>query len=123
MSYFYKKTLFLASNATVPMLLSYVRSVPNGTELGDFLALDLGGTNFRVLHIQIVGNETIMTSKIFIIPEKLKKRTGKEVFFCISFRFYFTFVRILFNFKKTTFFYFFYLKILSSFLKNNFNSL
>lgn len=62
------------------MLPSYVRSLPNGSEQGDFLALDLGGTNFRVLHIQIVGQETIMNSKIFIIPEQLMKRTGKEVF-------------------------------------------
>lgn len=63
------------------MLLSYVRSLPNGTEQGDFLALDLGGTNFRVLHIQIEGDETTMTSKIFIVPEQLMKKTGKEVLF------------------------------------------
>ena len=35
------------------MFPTYVRSIPDGTERGDFLALDLGGTNFRVLWVQI----------------------------------------------------------------------
>lgn len=32
----------------VKMLLTFVHSIPNGTEEGDFIALDLGGSNFRV---------------------------------------------------------------------------
>lgn len=40
--------LFIADkSATVRMLPTYVRAVPNGTETGNYLALDLGGTNFR----------------------------------------------------------------------------
>ena len=35
----------------VKMLITYVHSLPNGSEEGDFLALDLGGSNFRVLLI------------------------------------------------------------------------
>ncbi len=35
----------------VKMLITYVHSLPDGTEKGDFLALDLGGSNFRVLLI------------------------------------------------------------------------
>lgn len=35
----------------VKMLVTYVHSMPDGTEEGDFLALDLGGSNFRVLLI------------------------------------------------------------------------
>ena len=35
----------------VKMLVTYVHSLPNGSEEGDFLALDLGGSNFRVLLI------------------------------------------------------------------------
>ena len=35
----------------VKMLITYVHSMPDGTEEGDFLALDLGGSNFRVLLI------------------------------------------------------------------------
>ena len=32
----------------VKMLLTFVHSIPNGTENGEFLALDLGGSNYRV---------------------------------------------------------------------------
>ncbi len=35
----------------VKMLVTYVHSLPDGSEEGDFLALDLGGSNFRVLLI------------------------------------------------------------------------
>lgn len=35
----------------VKMLITYVHALPDGTEEGDFLALDLGGSNFRVLLI------------------------------------------------------------------------
>ena len=35
----------------VKMLVTYVHSLPDGSEEGDFLAIDLGGTNFRVLRI------------------------------------------------------------------------
>ena len=37
--------------AVVKMFITYVHSLPDGTEEGDFLALDLGGSNFRVLQI------------------------------------------------------------------------
>ena len=37
----------------VKMLITYVHSLPDGTEKGDFLALDLGGSNFRVLLISM----------------------------------------------------------------------
>ncbi|KAG9156501.1 hypothetical protein Leryth_024410 [Lithospermum erythrorhizon] len=39
------------------MLLSYVHSLPTGNEKGLYYALDLGGTNFRVLRVQLGGNE------------------------------------------------------------------
>uniref|UniRef100_A0A8C9NIA3 Phosphotransferase n=1 Tax=Serinus canaria TaxID=9135 RepID=A0A8C9NIA3_SERCA len=42
------------ASASVRMLPTYVNHTPDGTEKGDFLALDLGGTNFRVL---VVGWE------------------------------------------------------------------
>ena len=32
---------------------TYVRELPSGCEVGKFLALDLGGTNFRVVVIDI----------------------------------------------------------------------
>ena len=35
----------------VKMLLTFVHSLSNGSENGEFLALDLGGTNYRVWKI------------------------------------------------------------------------
>lgn len=74
-----------ASTAAVKMLPSYVRSVPNGTEQGSFLALDLGGTNFRVLLIEIDGHKSSMTSKIFRVPDHFMRGTGETLFDHIAF--------------------------------------
>lgn len=41
------------AESPIKMLPTYVRAIPDGSEKGDFLALDLGGTNFRVLKISI----------------------------------------------------------------------
>jgi len=59
---------------------TYVRAVPDGTENGDFLALDLGGTNFRVLLINLNGMEVKMESKIFIIPQHIMLGSGEQLF-------------------------------------------
>ena len=40
-------------NATVKCFPTYVPQLPSGKETGKFLALDLGGTNFRVVVIDI----------------------------------------------------------------------
>ncbi|KAL9687070.1 hypothetical protein QQ045_031466 [Rhodiola kirilowii] len=37
------------------MLLTFVDSLPDGSEKGTYYALDLGGTNFRVLRVQLGG--------------------------------------------------------------------
>ncbi|KAJ0971417.1 hypothetical protein J5N97_019376 [Dioscorea zingiberensis] len=39
------------------MLISYVDNLPTGHEKGLFYALDLGGTNFRVLRVQLGGKD------------------------------------------------------------------
>ncbi|KAL2092192.1 hypothetical protein ACEWY4_011990 [Coilia grayii] len=71
------------SNATVKMLPTYVRSTPNGTEQGDFLALDLGGTNFRVLLVRVRSGKkqrVEMHNKIYAIPQDIMQGTGEELF-------------------------------------------
>uniref|UniRef100_A0A0M3IUH1 Phosphotransferase n=1 Tax=Ascaris lumbricoides TaxID=6252 RepID=A0A0M3IUH1_ASCLU len=62
------------------MLPSYLRSGPNGTEEGDFLALDLGGTNFRVLLVRLDGKDAKMEGRIFRLPEHIIKGTGTGLF-------------------------------------------
>uniref|UniRef100_A0AAY4D7J7 hexokinase n=1 Tax=Denticeps clupeoides TaxID=299321 RepID=A0AAY4D7J7_9TELE len=77
--------------ATVKMLPTFVRSTPDGTENGDFLALDLGGTNFRVLLVRIRSGKrrsVEMHNKIYAIPIEVMQGTGEELFdhivYCIS---------------------------------------
>ncbi len=51
-------------------------------ENGDFLALDLGGTNFRVLLVKIRSGKrrTVeMHNKIYAIPLEVMQGTGEEV--------------------------------------------
>lgn len=51
-------------------------------EHGDFLALDLGGTNFRVLLVKIRSGKkrTVeMHNKIYAIPIEIMQGTGEEV--------------------------------------------
>ncbi|PNI75591.1 HKDC1 isoform 2 [Pan troglodytes] len=68
--------------ATVRMLPTYVCGLPDGTEKGKFLALDLGGTNFRVLLVKIrSGRRSVrMYNKIFAIPLEIMQGTGEELF-------------------------------------------
>jgi hexokinase len=47
-------------------------------ERGNFLALDLGGTNFRVLLIRLEGGKAKITSKIYSVSEDLMTGLGSE---------------------------------------------
>ncbi|CAF1218651.1 unnamed protein product [Didymodactylos carnosus] len=68
-------------NAVVKMFPTYVRSTPDGSEVGQVLALDLGGTNFRVLLINLLGHAQInLTSKIFVIPQSIMLGEGMNLF-------------------------------------------
>lgn len=51
-------------------------------EKGDFLALDLGGTNFRVLLVRVrngMRRGVEMHNKIYSIPLEVMQGTGEEV--------------------------------------------
>uniref|UniRef100_A0A8C0NMZ7 Hexokinase-2 n=1 Tax=Canis lupus familiaris TaxID=9615 RepID=A0A8C0NMZ7_CANLF len=69
--------------ASVKMLPTFVRSTPDGTEHGEFLALDLGGTNFRVLRVRVTDNglqKVEMENQIYAIPEDLMRGSGTQLF-------------------------------------------
>uniref|UniRef100_A0A8C6Z334 hexokinase n=1 Tax=Nothoprocta perdicaria TaxID=30464 RepID=A0A8C6Z334_NOTPE len=73
----------MQGTATVKMLPTYVCGTPDGTERGKFLALDLGGTNFRVLLVKIRSGRrksVRMYNKIFAIPLEIMQGTGEELF-------------------------------------------
>jgi len=59
--------------ATVAMLPSFVTNRPTGKETGSYLALDLGGTNFRVCEVYLEGDSKVrLTQKKFTIPDYAK---------------------------------------------------
>ena len=65
------------------MLPSFVTHLPDGTEKGTFIALDLGGTNFRVLLIEMqpgTDEAILMDSQIYRIPNEVMKGTGDSLF-------------------------------------------
>ncbi len=67
--------------SSLKMIPSFV-DIPNGNEKGEFLALDLGGTNFRVLAVKLDGKgktEVLAVSK-FAIPKKTMEGTGAQLF-------------------------------------------
>ncbi|NWX35485.1 HXK3 protein, partial [Notiomystis cincta] len=68
------------ANASVRMLPTYVSHTPDGTERGDFLALDLGGTNFRVLVVHVTEAGISMASEIYVIPAAIMQGTGEGLF-------------------------------------------
>lgn len=69
------------SSAETKCFVTYVQNLPNGTESGKFLALDLGGTNFRVLLIHLNGEKKYdFKSKIYAISESIQLGSGVMLF-------------------------------------------
>lgn len=67
----------------IKMIVSYVDNLPNGSEEGLFYALDLGGTNFRVLRVQLGGKEKRVVkreSREVSIPPHLMTGSAAELF-------------------------------------------
>jgi len=57
--------------SSLKMIPTYV-SMPDGREKGKFVALDIGGTNFRILQLTLKGRGLIGSSNImkFVLPKK-----------------------------------------------------
>ncbi|THU63351.1 hypothetical protein C4D60_Mb01t14870 [Musa balbisiana] len=65
------------------MLLTFIDNLPDGSEEGTYYALDLGGTNFRVLQIQFSGKGSmILTHRVQRQPisQELMTGTREELF-------------------------------------------
>ncbi|KAL9224547.1 hypothetical protein vseg_000571 [Gypsophila vaccaria] len=65
------------------MLISFVDNLPSGNETGLFYALDLGGTNFRVLRVLLGGKEKGVVKQEFeevSIPAELMIGTSEQLF-------------------------------------------
>jgi len=68
------------SESSLRMIPTFVRALPDGTEKGRYLALDLGGTNFRVLMVSLEGDEPYMQSQIFPVSQALMEGPGIDLF-------------------------------------------
>lgn len=75
-------TLFFCFVTEACLFLYLSVFLSSDPEHGDFLALDLGGTNFRVLLVKIRSGKrrTVeMHNKIYAIPLEVMQGTGEEV--------------------------------------------
>lgn len=65
------------------MLPGYLSSMPSGEEVGTYLALDLGGSNFRAALICLPGNRDrpqILRLHSWTVPEEAKVSTSDKLF-------------------------------------------
>ncbi|KAH9077598.1 hexokinase [Lactarius deliciosus] len=68
----------------VPMIPTFVFGWPTGDETGDFLAVDLGGTNLRVCLVTLQGKGKFeITQSKYRLTEEQKQEDGQKLFdFC-----------------------------------------
>ncbi|XP_034836713.1 hexokinase type 2-like [Maniola hyperantus] len=67
--------------SSLQMENTYVPELPDGTEEGVFLALDLGGTNFRVLLLELRAGQLVREDvKHYHISDALRVGSGEELF-------------------------------------------
>ncbi|XP_004611579.2 hexokinase-3 [Sorex araneus] len=66
--------------SSLRMLPTYVRATPDGSERGDFLALDLGGTHFRVLLVRLAAGSVRISNEVYSIPECVAQGSGQQLF-------------------------------------------
>ncbi|CAI5437663.1 unnamed protein product [Caenorhabditis angaria] len=67
--------------STIAMLPSFVPELPNGKERGKFVAMDLGGTNLRVMLMEIEPGEPMRTKQFNTrMPNAAMHGTGAKLF-------------------------------------------
>ncbi|KAK8457919.1 hypothetical protein SEVIR_3G270700v4 [Setaria viridis] len=70
----------------VRMLLTCVDELPDGSEEGIYYAIDLGGTSFRVMKLELGPGSMVINKKVEHqpIPEELTKGTSEDLFNLIA---------------------------------------
>jgi len=63
------------ASSSLPMLPAYLAHLPTGSERGDYFAMDLGGTNFRVRHVSMGGKAGSLKHKSFGVELKRENLT------------------------------------------------
>lgn len=69
----------------IPMNVTWVMDKPDGTEMGEYLAIDLGGTNLRIIKVTLTGDSKYNSiSEKYPIPNSVRKGTAKMMFMFIA---------------------------------------
>lgn len=65
----------------IPMIPSWVMDFPQGDETGEYLAIDLGGTNLRVIRVQLLGDSKFSSvSEKYPIPVQMRTGEADDLF-------------------------------------------
>ena len=71
--------------AETKCFVTYVQDLPTGEERGQYLALDLGGTNFRVLLVTLQGHhDAEVIPKTYAVPQEIMLGSGEQLFDLIA---------------------------------------
>lgn len=73
------------------------------TEKGDFIALDLGGSNFRILRVKVTQDKkqpVQMESQVYDTPDDIIHGSGSQVNTNIFKLIMFKFVHVVLNFNR-----------------------
>ncbi|KAG0668356.1 hexokinase A [Maudiozyma exigua] len=66
----------------IPMIPGWVMEFPTGKESGDYLAIDLGGTNLRVILIKLGGDRTFdSTQSKYKLPDEYRTTKNRDDLF------------------------------------------
>jgi hexokinase len=80
-----KSYIGAASTSPAQMLPSHITTLPSGRERGQYIAVDLGGTNMRVALVRLENNEaSVEKLEKWTIPEAVKTGTAREFFTWIA---------------------------------------
>ncbi|SGZ54758.1 CIC11C00000001948 [Sungouiella intermedia] len=64
----------------IPMIPGWVLDFPTGQETGNYLAIDLGGTNLRVVLVKLLGDHKFDTTQSkFALPKTMREATSDEL--------------------------------------------
>lgn len=70
------------ARTSIAMLPSFVPELPDGSETGNYVAIDLSGKNLRILLLTLNGRgkEPIIKTNNFMVPNPIMKGTGQQLF-------------------------------------------
>lgn len=64
----------------IPMIPGWVMDFPTGKEKGDYLAIDLGGTNLRVVLVKLTGDRKFVTNQSkYSLPSNMRTAKSEEL--------------------------------------------